>query len=106
VYFEAVDNTRTRVRLTLDFEPEGLVERLGDALDVVERQTVADLDRFKHLVESRTPRHTGEATPAVVTGSVIARRVGRTTARRHDPDTTAPRRDWVTQQAPPIAAPT
>jgi hypothetical protein len=53
VYFEAIGNTRTRVRLTLDFEPEGLVERLGDALDVAERQTVADLFRFKQLVESR-----------------------------------------------------
>jgi hypothetical protein len=51
-YFEAVDDTRTRVRLTLDFEPEGMVERVGDALDVIKRRTVADLHRFKEFIES------------------------------------------------------
>ena len=55
VHVEAVGDTRTRVRLTIDFEPEGLVERVGDTLDLIERRTVADLHRFKQFIESRGP---------------------------------------------------
>ncbi len=53
VYFTAVGPDRTRVRLTLDYEPEGIVERIGDILDIVDRQAVADLDRFKEFIEQR-----------------------------------------------------
>jgi hypothetical protein len=53
VYFKDVGSGRTQVRLTLDYEPEGIVERIADVLDVVERQAVADLDRFKEFIESR-----------------------------------------------------
>jgi uncharacterized membrane protein len=41
VYVEAVDDARTRVRLTLDFEPEGPVERVGDTFDLIERRRPA-----------------------------------------------------------------
>ena len=51
VFFDRVGTDRTRVRLTLDFEPEGLLERIGDVLDVIDRQAVADLDRFKDFIE-------------------------------------------------------
>jgi carbon monoxide dehydrogenase subunit G len=57
VYFTAVGAGTTLVRLTLDYEPEGVVERIADVLDLVERKAVADLDRFKEYIESR-----GEAT--------------------------------------------
>ncbi len=53
VYFTEVDADTTRVRLTLDYEPEGIVERVADVLDLVERKAVADLDRFKEYIESR-----------------------------------------------------
>ncbi len=53
VYFTAVGPDRTRVRLTLDYEPEGIVERIGDIFDVIDRQAVADLDRFKEFIEQR-----------------------------------------------------
>ncbi len=53
VFFDAVATDCTRVRLTLDFEPEGVVERIGDVLDVVQRQAVADLDRFKEFIEGQ-----------------------------------------------------
>jgi hemerythrin superfamily protein len=53
VFFEPVDDARTRVTLHLDYEPEGVVERAGDALNVVERQTVTDLERFKQFIEDR-----------------------------------------------------
>jgi len=53
VFFDDVGADRTRVRLTLEFEPEGFLERIGDVLDVVDRQAVADLDRFKEFIEGR-----------------------------------------------------
>jgi uncharacterized membrane protein len=59
VHFESLDTNRTRVELQLDVEPEGLVERAGDALGVVERRVRGDLERFKEFVEGR-----GQATGA------------------------------------------
>jgi hemerythrin superfamily protein len=41
------------VRLHLEFEPEGLADKAADALNVVERQASADLERFKEFIESR-----------------------------------------------------
>jgi carbon monoxide dehydrogenase subunit G len=53
VYFQAVGADRTQVRLSLDYDPEGVVERVADVLDVIDRQAVADLDRFKEFIEKR-----------------------------------------------------
>jgi len=52
VYFEDRGG-QTEVRLVLEFEPEGLVERAGDALGIVEKQAESDLERFKSYIESR-----------------------------------------------------
>jgi len=43
---------RTRIHLFLEYEPEGLVEKVGDKLNVVENQAEGDLDRFKAFVEA------------------------------------------------------
>jgi len=43
---------RTAVHLSLEYEPEGLVEKVGDKLNVVENQAEGDLDRFKAFIES------------------------------------------------------
>jgi carbon monoxide dehydrogenase subunit G len=43
---------RTRVHLFLEYEPEGLVEKVGDKLNVVENQAEGDLDRFKAFIEA------------------------------------------------------
>ena len=53
VYFESLGPVRTRVRLNLEYEPEGLVEKVGDFLNVVQRQAEGDLKRFKQFIESR-----------------------------------------------------
>ncbi|MGX6450171.1 SRPBCC family protein [Patulibacter sp. S7RM1-6] len=53
VTFHKLDDTHTRVMLQQDVEPEGLVEKAGDALGVIERQAKNDLKRFKELIESR-----------------------------------------------------
>ena len=52
VTFEDIGGGQTSVRLTLEYEPEGLVEEVGDKLNVVESRTKKDLVRFKELVES------------------------------------------------------
>jgi len=53
VYFSETGVNRTSVTLSLEYEPEGLVEAVGDKLNVIEKQVEADLERFKKLVESR-----------------------------------------------------
>ena len=50
---DPMNTTRTRVRLRLEFEPEGVVEKAGDALHVVERRVQGDLERFKEFIEKR-----------------------------------------------------
>ena len=52
VYFQSLGPARTFVRLHLEYEPEGLVEKIGDKLNVVENQAERDLERFKKFVES------------------------------------------------------
>lgn len=52
VTFDDVGGGQTQVRLVLEYEPEGLVEKIGDKLNVVENQAKGDLDRFKAFVES------------------------------------------------------
>ena len=43
----------TLIHLELQYEPEGFVENVGDALGVVERRIEGDLQNFKRFIESR-----------------------------------------------------
>jgi hypothetical protein len=52
VTFEDLGGDQTSVSLFLEYEPEGLVEKAGDAMNVVERQAEGDLTRFKEFIES------------------------------------------------------
>jgi uncharacterized membrane protein len=71
VGFDAAGPGRTLITLQVDVEPEGLVEKAGDALGVVERRVRGDLERFRDFVENR-----GQATGAW-RGSVDDGRVDR-----------------------------
>ena len=53
VRFAPSARTTTMVTLHLEYEPEGMVEKAGDALNIVERQAEADLERFKTFIEGR-----------------------------------------------------
>jgi hypothetical protein len=53
VFFSPIDDRQTLVRLHLEYEPEGLVEQVGDKLDIVGKQAESDLERFKAHIESR-----------------------------------------------------
>ena len=51
VYFSPAGAGQTNVRLELEYEPEGLVESVGDKLGVVERRVQGDLEKFKSFIE-------------------------------------------------------
>jgi uncharacterized membrane protein len=53
VTFHRIGDGQTRVMLQLDFDPEGFVEKAGDALGVVRSRTKNDLERFKDFIEER-----------------------------------------------------
>ncbi len=48
-----LSDTTTRVTVQMDWQPEGLVEKVGDKLGFDERRVKGDLARFKKLVEER-----------------------------------------------------
>ena len=52
VEFEDVGGGQTSLQLTLEYDPEGFIEKVGDKLHVVDRQAEADLKRFKEFVEA------------------------------------------------------
>ena len=53
VTFHRLDDDKTRVTVQIDVEPEGVVEKAGDALGLAKRRVKGDLGRFKELIESR-----------------------------------------------------
>ena len=53
VTFHRLGPDQTRIMLQLDYEPEGLVENVGDKLGIVGRRAEGDLERFKKFIESR-----------------------------------------------------
>ncbi len=53
VTFHYLAENKSRVTLQLDYEPEGLVQSIGSALNVPEHRIKADLKRFKEFIESR-----------------------------------------------------
>lgn len=52
VTFDTLGPEETEVHLALEYEPEGLVENVGDRLGIVEKQAEDDLERFKNFIES------------------------------------------------------
>ena len=53
VRFESVEGGRTRIKLHMVYDPEGVIENVGDALGVVSRRIEGDLERFKKFIETR-----------------------------------------------------
>ncbi|WP_461190433.1 SRPBCC family protein [Arthrobacter sp. Z4-13] len=59
IEFKDLGNNRTELALTLEYQPAGVVEKLGNLLHVVGRQADHDLKKFKEFIE-----HEGHATGA------------------------------------------
>lgn len=53
VTFHRLSDSTTRVMLQLETEPEGIVEKVGEAVGATSRATKKDLERFKEFIESR-----------------------------------------------------
>jgi uncharacterized membrane protein len=53
VNFEPLGPSKTRIRLSMSYQPEGLAERLGSASGLDAKRIRGDLDRFKELIETR-----------------------------------------------------
>ena len=56
IRFTPMGADRTRVTAVIGYEPEGVVEQVGDKLGVVESRVKGDLERFKEFIESRGSR--------------------------------------------------
>ncbi len=53
VTFDRLSDDTTRIRLRMELEPEGVVEKAGAVTGVIGHQLQGDLDRFKRFIESR-----------------------------------------------------
>jgi uncharacterized protein YndB with AHSA1/START domain len=76
VFFEPAGSEQTFVRLHLEHDPKGLVEKAGDALHLVQRRAESDLQRFKEFIESAeysSGAWRGAVNPGVGIGTPSAR---------------------------------
>jgi len=55
VDFKEAGPSQTSLHLSLEYEPHGVLEFLGDKLHVVERQAESDLKKFKEYIEKKAP---------------------------------------------------
>ncbi|MEO7117597.1 MAG: SRPBCC family protein [Candidatus Limnocylindrales bacterium] len=53
VVFESLGSDKTRLKVTIDADPQGVIENIGDAIGLLDHQVKGDLDRFKTFIESR-----------------------------------------------------
>jgi len=53
VRFEPVAPDKTRVRLTMEYEPKGMVENVGDAVGIFSARVQNTVEDFKEFIESR-----------------------------------------------------
>ena len=53
VSFEALGDSKTRIRLSMSYQAEGPLEQLGSAAGLDAKRVSGDLKRFKELIESR-----------------------------------------------------
>jgi uncharacterized membrane protein len=53
VSFHRLSDSRSKVMLQMEYDPQGVVENVGDAVGVVSQRVLGDLERFKRYIESR-----------------------------------------------------
>ena len=74
VTFHRIDDNRTRVMLQVDYDPQGAVENVADALGIVKVRVKGDLERFQEFIERRG-RETGAWRGEIQHGEVKERKV-------------------------------
>ena len=95
VEFEGTGGGRTSIKLTLEYQPEGAVEKLGNMLHIVARQAEHDLKKFKKFIE-----HEGHATGAW-RGTVPGGAAGRAGAAQPRPSDAVPADAGTAEATPP-----
>ncbi|CAL8973999.1 hypothetical protein PROP_01310 [Propionicimonas sp. T2.31MG-18] len=70
VTFTELGPARTEVHLSLEYEPEGVVEKVGDLLKIVEHQAEADLENFARFIEDEG-RATGAWRGSINEGATV-----------------------------------
>ncbi|ABM08182.1 SRPBCC family protein [Paenarthrobacter aurescens] len=73
VDFKEAGPSQTSLHLSLEYEPHGVLEFLGDKLHIVERQAESDLKKFKEYIEKQAPE---AATPAPGTATTATPTTG------------------------------
>ena len=53
VRFEPLGPDRTRINLTMEYEPQGMLEKAGDALGVMSGRLETTVKQFKEYIENR-----------------------------------------------------
>ena len=53
VTFHRLSDSKSKVMLQMEYDPDGIVENVGDAAGVVSQRVLGDLERFKQYIESR-----------------------------------------------------
>ena len=53
VTFHRLEDQRCKIMLQMDWESEGMIEKLGAAIGQDDRKVKGDLERFKEMIESR-----------------------------------------------------
>lgn len=59
VTFRPLDAGRSAVTVTMNIDPEGFVETVGDKAGILDRRVKGDLARFKTFIEDRGGHETG-----------------------------------------------
>jgi uncharacterized membrane protein len=69
VTFQPLGDSQTRISVKIEEEPDGVAERIGEALGLLDRRVKGDLERFKRMIErtgrdgSRRFERSGEEAP-------------------------------------------
>jgi uncharacterized membrane protein len=53
VTFHRLSDSKSKVMLQMEYDPQGFIENVGDAVGVVTQRVQGDLERFKHYIENR-----------------------------------------------------
>jgi uncharacterized membrane protein len=53
VTFHRLSDSKSKIMLQMEYDPEGFVENVGDTAGAVSQRVLGDLERFKQYIESR-----------------------------------------------------
>ena len=53
VTFQPVSEAKSKVMLHMEYDPQGIVENVGDAVGAVSQRIEGDVERFKRYIETR-----------------------------------------------------